>query len=122
MFSAFVLEFDLLGDGDAVLGDRGAAPGLVEDRVATRGPRVLLTARASFSTPARRDWRASVSKTMFLGWHRELLRLGMSRLEPLYGAWITYSTGVLGNVVPPEAVSPCVWGPGNAQIGRGVTR
>ena len=32
-----VLELDLLGDGDAVLGDRGCSPALVEDGVASAG-------------------------------------------------------------------------------------
>ena len=33
-----VLELDLLGDGHAVLGDRGGAPGLLDDDVAAAGP------------------------------------------------------------------------------------
>ncbi len=35
MFSNSVFELDLLGDGDAVLGDRGRAEALVDDDVAT---------------------------------------------------------------------------------------
>ena len=57
-----VRELDLLGDGDAVLGDGRAAPALVEDGVAPARAQGALTARASFSTPASRDWRASASK------------------------------------------------------------
>ena len=48
-----VLELDLLGDGDAVLGDRGRAELLLDDDVAARGPRVTLTASASLLTPRR---------------------------------------------------------------------
>jgi hypothetical protein len=34
-----VVEFDLLGDGHAVVGDRGGAPLLLEDDVATARPK-----------------------------------------------------------------------------------
>ena len=37
MFSNLVLELDLLGDGDAVLGDRRRAEALLDDDVATLG-------------------------------------------------------------------------------------
>ena len=48
-----VLELDLLGDGNAVLGDRGGTEGLVEnERCGPWGPSVTLTASARTLTPA----------------------------------------------------------------------
>jgi hypothetical protein len=56
-----VLELDLLGDGDAVLGDDGGAPRLLDDDVPALGPSVTFTAlarcrrrRAACSWPRRR--------------------------------------------------------------------
>ena len=48
-----IVELDLLGHRDTVLGDGRGTELLVEDDVATGGPRVALTARASLSRTAR---------------------------------------------------------------------
>ncbi len=56
-----IFELDFLGHGHTVLGDGRAAEFLVEDDVAAAGPRVALTARASFSTPRRSACRAASS-------------------------------------------------------------
>jgi hypothetical protein len=53
MFSSFVLELDLLGDGDAVLGDEGEPKLFSITTLRPLGPRVTLTALARASTPRR---------------------------------------------------------------------
>ena len=53
-----VLELDLLGDRDAVLGDGRRAEALLDDDVATLGAERDLTAFASALTPARMRLRA----------------------------------------------------------------
>jgi hypothetical protein len=55
-----VLELDLLGDRDAVLGDGRGAPNFFSMRtLRPRGPSVTLTARASLRMPSRMVRRAS---------------------------------------------------------------
>ena len=58
-----VVQFDLLGDGHAVLGDFRAPQPLSSTAFRPRGPRVLTTARANLLTPAANGCRASSSKT-----------------------------------------------------------
>ena len=53
-----VLELDLLGDGDAVVGDGRGAVLLVEATLRPLGPSVVLTAFASVSTPCFSEPRA----------------------------------------------------------------
>ena len=56
-----VLELDLLGDGDAVLGDRGSAEGLLDDDVAALGPERDLH-RVGERVDAREDRVARASR------------------------------------------------------------
>ena len=70
-----VLELDLLGDGDAVLGDARRAIRLVDDDVAAFGSSVTFTASARMSTPLSMRLRASVlNLTLFGGRFRVLLQ------------------------------------------------
>ncbi len=55
-------QLDLLGDGDAVLGDHGGAVLLLQHDVAALGPSVTLTALATVLTPRSSARRASASK------------------------------------------------------------
>ena len=55
-----VVELDLLGDGDAVLGDAGRAEDLSMTTLRPFGPSVTFTALASVSTPRNMRSRASV--------------------------------------------------------------
>jgi hypothetical protein len=57
-----IRKLDLLGDGDAVLGDGRCTELLVDDDVSALGPRVTLTASASWSTPRFSAARASTLK------------------------------------------------------------
>jgi len=59
-------QFDFLGDGDAVLGDRGEPQLLERTTLRPAGPRVDLTALVRISAPARSFWRAASSKMSFL--------------------------------------------------------
>jgi len=61
-----VVELDLAGDRDAVVGDGRCAELLVEETLRPRGPRVTLTVSASLSTPRSRARRASSLNLMIL--------------------------------------------------------
>ncbi len=76
-----VLELDLLGDGDAVVGDRGGAPLLLQHDVAARGPRVTLTASASWFMPRSRPRRASSSNAMIFAMRFRSSRSGWMRIR-----------------------------------------
>src|SRR5262249_744467 len=56
-----VLELDLLGDGDAVLGDRGRAPALLDDDVAAAGTEGHLD-RVGEDVEAARDLGAGLGR------------------------------------------------------------
>ena len=59
-------RFDLLGDADTVVGDRGGAPLLLEHDARPFGPSVTLTASARTFIPCPRPRRASSSNAMIL--------------------------------------------------------
>ena len=59
-----VVEIDLFGDGDAVFGDFGAPQPLSRTALRPRGPRVVITARASLLTPMASGCRAWSSYTI----------------------------------------------------------
>ena len=69
MFSNLSFELDLLGDGDAVLGDARRAEGLVEDDVAALGAEGDLHRVGEMSTPRSMRSRASRLEFEVLGCH-----------------------------------------------------
>ena len=74
-----VFEFDLLGDGDAVLGDQGSAEGFLEHHVAALGPEGGLDGVGE-SVDAFQDVGAGgLPEFDFFGCHRFL--------ASLYGLW-----------------------------------
>ncbi len=77
-----VVEFDFLGDGDAVLGDGRAPQPLSMTALRPRGPSVAFTARASLVTPSSRDLRASASKASIFAAMPRLLNNLISKVRP----------------------------------------
>ena len=75
-----VLQLDLLGDGHTIVGDRGGAPLLLEDDVATSGPSVTFTASARALSPRSRPRRASSSYAIVLAIAKCSSGLGAARL------------------------------------------
>src|SRR6185503_14612750 len=73
------------------------------------GPRVALTARASFSTPASRDWRAWVSKRSSLA--------GMGSDSPnggILGCWAGAAAPTPAGMLGKDGASGVRGGPGTA--------
>src|SRR5207253_9849241 len=80
-----VLQLDLLGDGDAVLGDGGAAPALVEDGVAAARPEGAADGAGEFADAGQQFLARLVTVSELLGSHPP----GSFRCSSRYGvfAW-----------------------------------
>jgi len=76
-----ILEFDLLGDGDAVLGDGGSAEGLLEDDDAARGAEGDLDGLSEFLHATKNALPGVGVKVNLLRRHKSLLSL-LNRMAP----------------------------------------
>ena len=79
-----VLELDVLGDGDAVLGHGRAAPALVEDRVAAAGPEGAADGPRELAGPGEELLPRIVGVRELLGCHGWSFRFALTVLSCLY--------------------------------------